>query len=86
MQPERALGTAQKIIDAAMLLWDVVEVFGRVGDKPAQTKARLRPEGRTRALSQLREWSLCVAEQALSSWLPNPLIASYLDLPYSTFI
>lgn len=46
------------------------------GDKQAPTEARLRPEGRTRAKSQLREWSLCVGYQlcrptALSSRLPN---------------
>lgn len=47
-----------------------------LGDKQAPTEARLRPEGRTRAKSQLREWSLCVGYQlcrpaALGSWLPN---------------
>lgn len=50
--------------------------FGRAGDKQAPTEARLRPEGRTRAKSQLTEWSLCVGYRlcrptALSSWLPN---------------
>lgn len=33
------------------------------GDKQAPTEARLRPEGRTRAKSQRREWSLCVGYQ-----------------------
>lgn len=37
--------------------------FGRAEDKQAQTEARLRPEGRTRAKGQLREWSLYAGYQ-----------------------
>ena len=57
------------------------------GTSKAQTEARLRPEGRTGARSQLREGSLCVRiPTALSARLPSPIRASHLDLPYSNLI
>lgn len=54
-------GVAQ-IRDAVMLLGGCGGGLAEAEDKPAQTKAKLRPEGRSRAPSHLREWSLCAGE------------------------